>query len=197
MARSISLTLFIERCQLCVMKRYILAVVLAFAHLPLSSNWPEIDLSCMWISEPLRIFVRLITCLYHRIGLFRSRKRVDVSDSHILTREIRGSGNVIYNDRDNTRYAVGRIQLRTPRGVGSYDFRYFKAEEEPEPYGGQNEDLAEDGSQEKAPAKLPLARSGEFTVEVQGAALYEALDYVEGSFDVRLLILYATPLPPS
>ena len=108
----------------------------------------------------------------NRIGLFRSRKRVDESDSHILTREIRGSANVIYNERDNQKYVVGQIQLRTPRGVGSYDFRYFRAEE-PEEANTEEEEA------EESPTKLPLARSGEVTVEVQGGALYEALDYVE------------------
>jgi hypothetical protein len=54
------------------------------------------------------------------IGLFRARLRVDNSESHILTRRINGQATL---DR-RTGMVSGTIRLRTPRGVGEYDFRY-------------------------------------------------------------------------
>lgn len=112
-----------------------------------------------------------------RIGLFRSRKRVDVSDCHILTREIKGSASVMYNEADNTKYAVGEIHLRSPRGVGQYDFRYFRVSE------------ARDSDDDEDPGvTLPLARSSAVSVEVQGGSLFEAIQYVVSSFDVSVRI---------
>jgi hypothetical protein len=60
------------------------------------------------------------------IGLFRARQRVDVCDGFLLTRE--AAGRMSLDARSGM--AVGKVRLRTPRGVGTYDFRYFKARAE-------------------------------------------------------------------
>jgi len=94
------------------------------------------------------------------IGLYRARQRIDVVDGYVLTREV--AGRMTLDARSGM--ATGKVRLRTPRGVGMYDFRYFRA---------TNPDAAEDD------VALPLARSAPVVVEVQGGALFEAVEFVE------------------
>jgi len=94
------------------------------------------------------------------IGLYRARQRIDVVDGYVLTREV--AGRMTLDARSGV--ATGKVRLRTPRGVGMYDFRYFRA---------TNPDAAEDE------VVLPLARSAPVVVEVQGGALFEAIEFVE------------------
>jgi len=98
------------------------------------------------------------------IGLFRSRQRIDESTGHILTRET--SGRATYDAKTDT--VRGRVRLRAPRGVGTYDFRYFTS-------GGQKPP----SSEQVDITRFPVARSPPLVVEVQGAALYEALDFAD------------------
>ena len=64
------------------------------------------------------------------IGLYRARQRIDCAQGHILVREIKAINygkRGAYSTYDRrTGEVYGRIRLRTPRGVGQYDFRYFR-----------------------------------------------------------------------
>lgn len=102
------------------------------------------------------------------IGLFRARQRIDDSTGFILTREVNGRAN--YDPKTDT--VRGRVRLRAPRGVGTYDFRYFSS-------GGQPNNSETSNDKVDNLLRFPLARSSALVVEVQGAALYEALQFVE------------------
>ena len=94
------------------------------------------------------------------IGLFRTKQRIDDASNFILTRET--AGRAIYDPKANV--VRGKVRLRAPRGVGSYDFRYF---------------TKASGEASSDPRRFPVARSPPLTVTVQGNAITEALHFVE------------------
>ena len=103
------------------------------------------------------------------IGLFRARTRVDATDGFILNRKV----DVRPRIDNKTRTVHGYIKLRTPRGVGNYDFRYFK------------------GGDMEGKTILPIARSNTVSVEVQGSNLFEALDFIQRNLSDRKKVVNA------
>ncbi|KAH9250924.1 hypothetical protein BASA81_011312 [Batrachochytrium salamandrivorans] len=85
------------------------------------------------------------------IGLFRARQKLNDNANFILNRDT----------AQRTQFDLkshlfrGKVRLRTPKGVGQYDFRFFSGH-----------------------ATVPIARSNLVTVEVQGTALLEALEFI-------------------
>ncbi|GBG24452.1 PolyA RNA polymerase cid13 [Hondaea fermentalgiana] len=108
------------------------------------------------------------------VGLYRARTRIDTCDGSILQREVEGMSRL----DPNTGLVHGSLRLRTPRGVGQYNFRYFKGE------GGQGDPLTEQS--------MPVARSNTVHVEVQGADMFEALDFVRKNLSDRRKLSNAT-----
>ena len=96
-------------------------------------------------------------------------------DGFILTREAK-----VTNSRDG--FVRGSFKLRTPRGVGSFDFRYFRGNPLWNRTFKKGESLI--SSLEKPEDDdeyaywFPLARSNIIIVEVQGEELFEAMDYI-------------------
>lgn len=85
------------------------------------------------------------------IGLFRSRQKLQDNTNYILNRD---TAQRTQFDPKSQCYR-GKVRLRTPKGVGQYDFRFFSNN-----------------------SVVPIARSSAVTVEVQGTALLEALDFI-------------------
>eukprot|EP00516_Mucochytrium_quahogii_P002462 CAMPEP_0203765666 /NCGR_PEP_ID=MMETSP0098-20131031/18536_1 /ASSEMBLY_ACC=CAM_ASM_000208 /TAXON_ID=96639 /ORGANISM=" , Strain NY0313808BC1" /LENGTH=1101 /DNA_ID=CAMNT_0050661939 /DNA_START=625 /DNA_END=3927 /DNA_ORIENTATION=- len=128
------------------------------------------------------------------VGLFRARTRVDASDGFILGRKVHGKSRL---DRRTGR-VNGQMRLRTPRGVGQYNFRYFKGSttdfnllqnSSAYMHAGNNEKQQNDLTKT---ALLPLARSNTVCVEVQGADIFEALDFVQRNLSDRKKLSNAT-----
>lgn len=117
------------------------------------------------------------------IGLFRSRQRIDVIDGHILTREV--SGRIFEDNR--TKLVRGSLRLRTPRGVGTYDFRYFRGTDYLSTSASASDKSGDDQKSKSRMLmeELPLARSAPIRVEIQGYSLFEALDFISKNIKDR------------
>ena len=121
------------------------------------------------------------------IGLYRARQRIDCVQNHILVREIKATNHGkrgAYSTYDRrTGEVYGRVRLRTPRGVGQYDFRYFRGTD-------VNPDSGNPPSDSDHPPgflPLPVARTNAVCVQVNGSDLFEALHFVKKTLSRRVI----------
>eukprot|EP00924_Labyrinthula_sp_SR-Ha-C_P004417 augustus_masked-scaffold_89-processed-gene-0.1-mRNA-1 protein AED:0.49 eAED:0.51 QI:0/-1/0/1/-1/1/1/0/652 len=101
--------------------------------------------------------------------MFRSKKRIDSDvEEAILTRQLS-----IKNHKGGL---MGQIKLKTPKGVGEYDFRYYVVDENKEVDQNENEVNI-----------MPISRSNAFIVDVNGVQVLESLSFLQQWFSKNKL----------